>query len=138
MRTRTGRAGEIRVGKFVMLEGESWEVVSVKKEASIIGKEKVIAEAVGFTTGKKRTIEAYVDEELEFPIIEVKPAQILSIGSEEVTLLDLRNHSVFKVDLPKEGEVKEKLMTNAEIDYVDIGGKKKILNVGLYDAHSYT
>jgi translation initiation factor 5A len=138
VRTRTGKAGEIRVGKFVMMEGEPWEVLGVRKEASIIGKEKVIAEAVGFVTGEKRTIEAYADEDLEFPIIEVKPAQILSIGSEEVTLLDLRNRSVFKVNLPKEGEVKEKLMINAEIDYVEIGGKRRILNVGLYDAHSYT
>ncbi|MDP6613126.1 MAG: hypothetical protein QF673_03820 [Candidatus Hydrothermarchaeota archaeon] len=134
-----GLGKQVRSGsKNSMLEGKPWEVLGVRREASIIGKEKVIAEAVGFISDEKRTIGAYVDEDLEFLIIEIKPAQILSIGPEEVTLLDLRNRSVFKVDLPKEGEVKEKLMTNAEIDYVDIGGKKRILNVGLYDANSYT
>ncbi len=138
MRTRTGKAGDVRKGRFVMLDDEPWEVVSVRKGESIIGKEKVIIEAVGFSSGDKRTVEAYVEEEMVFPIVEVKPAQILAIGHEEVTLLDLRNRSVFKLDLPKAGEVKEKLMVNAEIDYVDIGGKRKILNVGLYDAHSYT
>lgn len=138
MRTRTGKASEIKVGKFVMIDGEPWEVVSVKKGASIIGKEKITAEAVGFVTGEKKVIEAYADESMEFPILEVKPAQVLSIGLEKITMLDLRNRSVFTISVSEAANVRKNLRTNAEVDYAEIAGRKRILNVGLYDAHSYT
>jgi translation elongation factor P/translation initiation factor 5A len=137
MRTRKGKAGELKTGGYVMLGGEPCEVVSVKKSMSSIGVEKVHAEVVSLVNGEKQTLEAYASEELEYPILELKPAQVLAIG-EKVTLFDLRNHSTIQVELPRSEELRKSLAVNAEVEYAEIAGVRKIIQVGLYDAHSYT
>lgn len=138
MRKRMGKASELKVGGYVIIDGEPCEVVRVKKSTTAIGTERVYAEAVSFIDGGKRIMEAHATEEVEYPILELKPAQILSIGREKVTLFDLRNHSTLHVDLPRNEKLRKQLAINAEVDYAEIGGVRKIIQVGLYDAHSYT
>lgn len=137
MPSRRGKAGELKVGGYVIIDEEPWEVLSVEKFNSAIGVEKIKAEISNLLGGEKRTIEVFSSEELEYPILELKPAQILSIG-EKVTLFDLRNRSTIIVDLPEKEELRKSLAINAEVEYAEIAGVRKIVQVGLYDAHSYT
>jgi translation elongation factor P/translation initiation factor 5A len=137
MGTRRGKAGELKAGGYVMLDGEPWEVIKVEKVQSTIGVEKVRAEIKCLLRKEEKILEVFSTEELEYPILELKPAQILSIG-EKVTLFDLRNRSTVLVDVPEDEGLKRSLAVNAEVEYAEIAGVKRIVQVGLYDAHSYT
>lgn len=137
MRTRRRKATELKPGKYVMVDEEPWEVLKVEKFQSIIGVEKLRAELVNLQSKSRKTLEVYPTDELEYPILELKPAQILSIG-EKVTLFDLRNRTTFHVDLPEKEDLRKSLAVNAEVEYAEIAGVKRIVQVGLYDAHSYT
>lgn len=137
MRSRFGKAGELKAGRYVIVDGEPWEVIRVEKLQSSIGVEKMRAEISSLLRGERRTLEMFSTEELEYPILELKPAQVLSIG-EKVTLFDLRNRSTVLVDLPEKEELRKSLAINAEVEYADIAGVQRIVQVGLYDAHSYT
>lgn len=137
MGTRKGKAGELKIGGYVMVDGEPWEVIRVEKVQGTIGVDKVRAEIKGLLRKEKRTIEMFSTDEVECPVLELKPAQILSIG-EKVTLFDLRNRSTVLVDIPEDDELRRSLAVNAEVEYAEIAGVKRIVQVGLYDAHSYT
>jgi translation elongation factor P/translation initiation factor 5A len=137
MATRWGKARELKAGGYVLIDGEPWEVIRVERLPGSIGVDKLKAELSSLLRKERRVLEVYSTEKLEYPILELKPAQILSIGG-KVTLFDLRNRSTVLVDLPEKENLRRGLKVNAEVEYAEIAGVKRIVQVGLYDAHSYT
>lgn len=116
-------ATELRVGSYVILEGE---VFGVKKmDVSKTGKHghaKCRFEAVSVMTGKKKVMVVPGHERFEVPLIEKKKAQVLSISGETANLMDSESFENFDLNIVDDlkGEVSE----GDTVEYWDMEGEK--------------
>ena len=121
-------ATELRVGSFMMIEGESYVVKSM--DVSKTGKHghtKVRLEANSLTGGKKKVLVVPGHERFDVPMIDKRKGQVLSIAGENTTLMDLENYENFEIPIPEElkGAVKDGLT----VEYWDVEGRKIIKRV---------
>ncbi|MFA6023244.1 MAG: translation initiation factor IF-5A [Candidatus Pacearchaeota archaeon] len=122
-------ATDIRNGTTIMVDGQPCTVRSY--DVSKTGKHghaKVRLEAIGILDGKKRVLARPGHERFEVPLINKKKAQILSIGTDKVNVMDVETFET--MDLPKptediEGELKE----GEQVEYWEIDDIKVIKRI---------
>lgn len=131
-----GRVRDIKVGRYIIIEGEPCEVVSVKKEISSTGVEKLAVTGMGVLNGKERSFTAALDSECEFLAVEIKNAQILAADSSVVHLRDMRTGERFQVKKPE--VIDAELKADTQVEYIEVMGVPKLTKVGLQNIHSYT
>lgn len=136
MATRIGKVGDIKVGRYVIIEGAPCEVVSVKKEISSIGIEKNSVLGIGILDGRERSFAAPLDSECEFLVVEIKDAQILAADRDFVHLSDIRTGKRFQIKIPK--GIDAELKADTQVEYIEVMGIPKLTKVGLQNIHSYT
>ena len=135
MVARIGKVGDIKVGRYVIIEGAPCEVVSVKKEVSPIGMEKLAVAAIGILDGKERSFTAPLDSECEFLVVEIKNAQILAADNENVHPIDMRTGKRFQVKKPR--GIESELKADTQVEYIGVMGIPKLTKMGLQNIHSY-
>ena len=114
----------VRSGSTIIIDGEPCTVKNI--DVSKTGKHghaKVRIEAIGIIDGKKRVIVRPGHERFEVPLITKKKAQVLSISSENVNVMDIESYETF--DLPKNEEVGD-INEGDQVEYWDVDGKKII------------
>ena len=117
---------QLKENQYVLIEGVPCRVEKIS--ISVAGKHgsaKARVEAVGIFDGKRRSIVKPADEEIDVPIIEKKPAQVLALISErKAQLMDLTTFETFEVEIPEEkvGKIKP----GDEIVYFEVMGMKTI------------
>lgn len=122
--------GELKVGSYVLIDGEPCRVVEISKaKTGKHGSAKANVIAVGIFTGNKRTIMAPVDTRVEVPIIEKRMGQIISDRGNTVEIMDLETYETFEVDKPTEEDIASKIKPQAEAEYWVVAGRKKIVRV---------
>jgi len=112
----------VRSGSTIIIDGEPCAVRSI--DVSKTGKHghaKVRIEAVGVIDGKKRVIARPGHERFEVPLIEKKKAQILSVSSDAVNVMDIESYETF--DLSPNAELSD-LAEGDQVEYWEIDGKK--------------
>ncbi len=118
-------ATEVKVGTNISLEGE---VYTVKKmDISKTGKHghaKVRIEANNIITENKKVFVVPGHERFDVPMINKNKAQVLSVGSDKVSVMDLDNFETLELDCPE--EIKSQLSENDNVECWDIEGKKII------------
>tara|TARA_Y100000310_G_scaffold98059_1_gene95726 strand:- start:4196 stop:4594 length:399 start_codon:yes stop_codon:yes gene_type:complete len=113
----------VRTGTVIIIDGEPCTVKNI--DVSKTGKHghaKVRIEAVGVIDGKKRVIARPGHERFEVPMIDKKKAQILSVSSENVNVMDTESYETF--DLPPVEDLE--LAEGDQIEYWEVDGKKII------------
>ncbi|RLI31971.1 translation initiation factor IF-5A [Candidatus Bathyarchaeota archaeon] len=130
MSYRIARVGELKVGNYVIIDGEPCEIVSIQKsKPGKHGSAKFRCVAISLFDGSKRNFVSPVDANIQVPIVDKRNAQVLSITPDTVQLMDLETYEVFEVMMPREEEIRSKLREGVEVSYWKIMNRNKIMRV---------
>ena len=122
--------GDLKVGSYVVIDGEPCRVVEISKaKTGKHGSAKANIVAIGLFTNQKRTLMAPVDQQVEVPIIEKHMGQILADKGNSITIMDLETYETFDIEKPTEPELVDKIRPGAEVEYWEVMGRKKIVRV---------
>lgn len=130
MATKVGEVKSLKVGKFVVIDGEPCKVISMQTaKTGKHGHAKARVEAVGILDRQKRTLVAPVDAKTEIPITEKKSAQIIAFIGDQVQLMDMEDYSTFELPKPKDGEIEGTMMEGVEVEVLNVMDRRKITRV---------
>ena len=130
MSTMYAELGSLKVGNFIVINGEPCRIVEMSKaKTGKHGSAKAHVVAIGIFTGNKRTLVAPVSQRVEVPIIDKRNAQVIAVTGDTVQLMDLETYETFEVDMPSEEDIRAKLEPGAEVEYWVVMGKRKIMRV---------
>jgi translation initiation factor 5A len=128
--TKPMDVGELRVGGYMMIEGEPCRIMDItKSKPGKHGSAKARIVAIGVFDGQKRQFVKPVDNGAEVPIIDKRPGQVFAINPTGVQIMDLETFEYLDAPFPEEEEIKAKLASGVEIEYWKILGKVKITRV---------
>lgn len=120
--------GALRVGSYIILEGEPCKIVNyTKSKPGKHGAAKARIVAIGVFDEAKRTIVKPVSAQVDVPLIEKKTGQVIAMLPSAVQLMDLETYGITEAPLPEEEEIKSKLASGVEVEYWQILGRTKIL-----------
>ncbi len=115
-------------GTTIMVDGQACTVRS--NDISKTGKHgasKCRIEAIEIFSGKKKIVAVPGDTRFDVPMIEKRKAQVLSVGENTVSVMDLESYET--LDVPFSGEIKEQLAPEKQVEYWDIEGRKAVMRV---------
>ncbi|WP_456473772.1 translation initiation factor IF-5A [Candidatus Pyrohabitans sp.] len=130
MSTRTGEVKGIKVGKYVIIDGEPCKVVSyTTAKTGKHGHAKANVVGIGIFDGVKRTFIAPVDAKVEFPIIDKRVGQVLSIMGDTVQIMDMETYETFEIKMPPPGDIEGELREGVEVEYIVAMDRRKLMRV---------
>lgn len=130
MNTKVVEVKELKVGKFVMIEGEPCKVMSIQTaKTGKHGSAKARVEGIGILNNQKRSFVSPAESKIEVPIMERKSAQVLAFMGNVVQLMDLDTYATFELPKPGQEDIEGTLVEGAEVEYIEVVGKKKIMRV---------
>lgn len=122
--------GELRVGGYMIIDGEPCRIMDItKSKPGKHGSAKARIVAIGVFDNQKRQFVKPVDSGAEVPIIDKRPGQVFAINPTGVQIMDLETFEYLDAPFPEEEEIKAKLAAGVEIEYWKIMGKIKITRV---------
>jgi translation initiation factor 5A len=122
--------GSLRVGGYMMIDGEPCHIVDItKSKPGKHGSAKARIVAIGVFDDQKRQFVKPVDNNTEVPIIDKRTGQVFAVSPNGVQIMDLETFEYLDAPYPKEEGIKSKLVSGAEIEYWKILGKVKITRV---------
>ncbi|MFH1199700.1 MAG: translation initiation factor IF-5A [Candidatus Micrarchaeota archaeon] len=123
-----GSMGDLKIGKYVLIEDFPCRVVSIdKSKPGKHGAAKMNVVAIGIFDDVKRTIMKPSDADVEIPIIERKRAQVVSVTGTSAQLMDVASYETFEVELPE--DMRAEVESGKEIEYMEAMGRKLLTRV---------
>ena len=130
MATKVAEVKSLKVGKFVVIDGEPCRVTSMQTaKTGKHGHAKARVEGVGILDGQKRYLVAPVDAKVDLPITEKKSAQIIAFIGDQVQLMDNEEFNTFELPKPAAEDVEGTLVEGANVEIIDVMGRRKITRV---------
>jgi translation initiation factor 5A len=130
MSTRTGEVREIKVGKYVVIDGEPCKVVSyTTAKTGKHGHAKANVVGIGIFDGVKRTLVAPVDAKVDFPIIDKRVGQVLAIMGDTVQIMDMETYETFETKMPAPDDIEGELKEGVEVEYIVAMERRKLTRV---------
>ncbi len=125
------KAGQIKAGYYIVKDNDVYLVKDIEKsKAGKHGHAKCRMKIENIFTGSKTEITVPSDTKLQTPIIDKRTAQVISIGSDSVQLMDMETYETFEASLPPEGELEGGPLTDGcEVEYWKTLGKMRIVRV---------
>lgn len=115
----------LKIGSFVILEGEVFQIKSMEiSKTGKHGHSKCRIEAVAVIGEKKKVMVVPGHERFEIPMIEKRKAQVLSILNNKANLMDAENFENFELEIPE--DLKEQVKEGITLEYWDMEGRKII------------
>ena len=128
MSTKVVEVKTLKVGKYVVLDGEASKIVSLQTSSpGKHGAAKARLDAVGIFDNQKRGIVKPVDAKIEVPIIDKRTAQVLALMGSDTQLMDLETYETFEVPIPD--DLRDDLVEGAEVGYIVAMGNKKLMRI---------
>jgi translation initiation factor 5A len=122
--------GSIKVGSYVLIEGEPCRIVDyAKSKPGKHGSAKARVVGIGVFDGVKRSFVKPVDSQVEVPLIEKRSGQVIALLPSVVQVMDLETYEVFEAPLPEDESVKKRLASGVEVEYWRILGRVKIMRI---------
>lgn len=121
-------ATEAKSGTTIMVNGEACTVRS--NDISKTGKHgasKCRMEAIEIFSGKKKVVAVPGHERFEVPMVEKRRAQVLNVGENSASVMDLESYET--LDIVFMEELKEQIAQEKQVEYWDIEGKKAIMRI---------
>ena len=123
-------AGQAKPGKYIFLDNDVYVIRSMDKgKSGKHGHAKARIKMRSIFTRKDREIVRPTKDKLQSPKVLKKNAQVVSISSSDVQLMDLESYEYFDVDLPKSGELLDKLEDGVEVEYWKVVGRTLLVSV---------
>jgi len=121
-------ATELKEGSYAVIDDTPCIIRKIDlSKTGKHGASKVRIEAVGVIDEKKRIIIKPGHEKMAVPLIEKKKGQILSIGDNTLTLMDIESFETLEIPYPQ--EIKSELSEGIQIEYWDVEGSKIVKRV---------
>jgi len=120
-----GAMKELKVGKYVMVDGVPCKVVEI--EVSAPGKHgaaKMRVTAIAIFEGTKKTLLKPADAGIQVPIIDRKRGQIVSLTGDMAQVMDLATFETFEMKIPE--EFKADAVQGREVEFIETMGRKLI------------
>ena len=128
--SRPADLGSLKEGSYIVIENEPCKVVEVEKsKPGKHGSAKVRLTGIAIFTGSKKTVIGTVDTHIEVPMIDKRAAQVISVTSTTVQLMDLQSFEVTERTTPTEPEFQGKLQPGAEVEVWVVMGRSKIMRI---------
>lgn len=125
MAEKVGDVKDLKVGSYVMVDGEPCRVSKItKSKPGKHGSTKARVEAIGIFDDKKRTLMKPTAASCQIPIILKRGAQVVSITGNVAQLMDLGDYSMFECEIPE--DLKARVHAGGEVEYWEIGNRKMI------------
>ena len=122
--------GSVKIGSYLLIDGEPCKVVEYdKSKPGKHGSAKARVVGVGLFDHVKRSIVSPVSANVEIPLVEKNGAQIISISSDNLQIMDLETFEILELPIPKDDELKGKIATGVEVEYWRVLGKDKLMKI---------
>jgi translation initiation factor 5A len=122
--------GSLRVGGYMLIEGEPCEIVDItKSKPGKHGSAKARIVAIGVFDGSKHQFVKPVDLNTEVPIIDKRTGQIYAVNPTGIQIMDLETYEYLDAPYPTDEALKAKIAPGVEIEYWKILGRMKIMRV---------
>ena len=116
----------LKPGRYVVIDGVACRVNKI--DTSRPGKHghaKCRIEAIGLFNGKKKVLAVPGHERFEVPLIDKRKGQVLSVGPDSASVMDLESYET--IDVAFQDSVKENIQVEKQVEVWEIEGKKKIM-----------
>ena len=128
MSTASGSAKDLKIGKFVVIDGEPCKVVELQSSApGKHGAAKMRITAVGIFDNTKRTLLKPSDGNIDIPIVERKVVQIISVSGNIAQVMDPKSYEVY--DLTVTDELKNEVEAGKEVEIMETMGRRMMIRV---------
>ena len=122
--------GSLKDGSYILIDGEPCRIVEYdKSKPGKHGAAKARVVGIGVFDSVKRSLVLPVSTNVEVPLIEKRSGQVVSTSPTNVQLMDLETFETFDVPVPADEEIKNKLVSGAEVEYWRVLGRTKIMRV---------
>jgi translation initiation factor 5A len=122
--------GSLKIGRYIVIDNEPCKIVEYEKsKPGKHGSAKARIVAISAFTGQKKNIVSPVNAKINIPIIEKRPAQVLSIMGDSIQLMDMEDYSTFETTIIEEEELRSKISPGAEVEYWIMMDRKKIIRI---------
>ena len=122
--------GELRVGNYIIIDGEPCRIVEFSKaKTGKHGSAKAHVVAIGLFSGSKKTIVAPVSQRVEVPIIEKRMGQVIADMGGILQIMDLETFETFEIEKPSDENLQAKLKPGVDVEYWNILGRRMIVRV---------
>jgi translation initiation factor 5A len=126
--TRPIDVGSLRVGGYMIIDGEPCHIVDItKSKPGKHGSAKARIVAIGIFDNQKRQFVKPVDSNAEIPIIDKRTGQVFAVNPTGIQIMDLETFEYLDAPFPDDADLKAKLVAGAEIEYWRIMGRVKIV-----------
>ena len=126
--TRPIDVGSLRVGGYMIIDGEPCHIVDVtKSKPGKHGSAKARIVAIGVFDNQKRQFVKPVDLNAEVPIIDKRVGQVFAVNPTGIQIMDLETFEYLDAPFPDDADLKAKLVAGTEIEYWRIMGRVKIV-----------
>ena len=121
--------GNIKVGNYIIIDGEPCRVVEISKaKTGKHGSAKANVVAVGLFSKAKKTLIAPVDTQVEVPIIEKRIGRIIADLGDRLQVMDSETFDVFDVSKDNVDEtIRDRVSVDSEIEYWQVLGTRIIV-----------
>lgn len=116
-------ATEAKAGTSLIIDGEPYTVKKIDiSKTGKHGHAKCRIEATGMIHENKKVMVVPGHERFEVPLVNKKKAQVLSVGSNSLSVMDLESFET--IDVPCSEEIRSQVEANSNVEYWDIEGEK--------------
>ena len=125
--TQPIKATQVKVGNHIVYDDDVYVVKSTdKSKAGKHGHAKVRMSVENIMTGNKKSLVMPGDDKLKKPIISKTVAQVISVGSDSIQLMDQESYEVFETSMPDFREIGGELVSGDEVDMWQFLGRRLI------------
>ncbi len=130
MAYRNAKAGDLKVGSYVIIDGEPSQVVDVEhSKPGKHGSAKIRASGISLFDGKKKSFLGQADTNVQVPIVDKRSGQIVSVTPNGIQMMDLETFETLDLPMPVDDDVASKIANGKEVEYWIIMGRYKINRV---------
>ena len=124
-------AGSLKIGRYLVIEGDPYRVVSIEKSKSgKHGHAKARITAVGIFDGSKKSIVLPTDTKVDAPVIDKRVAQVNYITDSSppmLGLMDMESYESFEEVMPDSEDFEGKVEQGIQIEYWIVLGRRKLM-----------
>jgi translation initiation factor 5A len=128
MSVMPGSAKDLKVGRYVMIDGEPCKVVEIQTSApGKHGAAKMRITGISIFDESKHTLLKPSDADVEIPVIEKKTAQVVSVSGDIAQVMDPTTYEMYELKIPK--ELQGQVEAGKEVELLETLGKRLMQRV---------
>ncbi len=122
MPTVPGSAKDLKIGRFVVVEGEPCKILEIQTSSpGKHGASKLRITAVGLFDNTKKVFLKPGDGNVEVPIVERKTLQVITVSGGAAQVMDPKTYEMIELPIPE--ELKGVVEAGKEVEVIETMGR---------------